>query len=323
MFKFTTKPSVGIHIKDHVIRFVSMRGSSLANVESFGEKYLPKGVIEKGKIVQADVFEEMMLDCVKKWNLKNKEVMFFVPDSSVFFRKLSIPADIKEEEIRGYLNFEIGASIHLPFDEAYFDYHVLETNEADEKRQILFFATPELLIKDYAKRLESVKLKPIAADISGLSLYRFFQQNSEAGDRDHFLFIEWDVTSINLSIFHDDIPVFMRHIPQILEETDWDVKIGEDHTTLVCKNDVKIDGEISDHILEVERVLNFYKYSMNQGQKEITNIVLTGDHPKLATLIKDRLAEINTNSSLKVIEDLQVELHPHYILPLSLCLKEV
>ena len=295
-------------------------------VKGYGEQMIPKGVIEKGKIVDEEAFDKVMEKCVRKWRLKNKQVKFFVPDAFLFFRKLNIPADVVDDEVRGYLNFEIGTSIHLPFEEVYFDFHFLPT-ESEEGRDILFFATPEPLMIEYRKKLEQFKLKPIAAEVSPLCAYHLFSNLDLANEEEHYLMIEWDLTSINMSIFHNHLPVFMRHIPNILSEKDWEEDIVDGIPTLVPINKEKINMEITDQLSEIERVMNFYRYSLQQGASQITKIILVGDHPLLHS-IKEQLTQydlpIQTLGVKEIGPDFQkLGLHTRYMLPLSLCLKEV
>ncbi|MBU9711017.1 type IV pilus biogenesis protein PilM [Evansella tamaricis] len=320
------KASNAIQIKDHAIRYVAAKNPSISAVKSFGEKFLPKGIIEKGKIVDEKAFDDILEECVKEWKLKNKEVKFFTPDSSVFFRKLTIPLDIPDDEVRGYLNFEIGTSIHLPFEDAYFDFHFLPQT-SEENREILFFATPEALMKQYRKKLEEFKLKPIVADVSSLCIYNLFSILGMADEKEHYLVVEWDLTSINLSIFHQHIPVFMRNITQNFEEDDWEMGRWGEVVDLHCKDKEKIEMQIKDNLSEMERVMNFYKYSLHQGEKEITTILVVGDHPMLAS-IKKSISEydvpmISLNERELGFHYEKLGIHSNYMLPLSLCLKEV
>ncbi len=66
---------------------------------------------------------------------------------------------------------------------------------------------------------------------------------------------------------------------------------------------------------------------MNQGEKEVTKIFLTGDHPKLLLIQKmlhDSLGiQVETVNSLDFLSKVNMELPHRFILPLSLCLKEV
>ncbi|MCD8509096.1 MAG: hypothetical protein LRY73_03895 [Bacillus sp. (in: Bacteria)] len=192
--------------------------------------------------------------------------------------------------------------------------------ENDAQREILFFATPASIMKDYNDLFEELNLTPIVADVSSLSFYRLFYELTEAGEDQHFLFVEWDLSSLNLCIFHRDKPVFMRHISQKFTYDDWTMEHEGGITHLHCNNDEKVEKEINEQLQEVERVMNFYKYTFNKGEDEITNIILAGDHPKLQ-YIRNSLDEID--GTVKSLDEMDLGIHYHYILPLSLCLKEV
>ncbi len=312
-----------------MIRYIAAKSPTISSIKGYDEYLLPKGIIERGKIVDRPAFNEIMTDCVKKWQLKYKEVKFFVPDSSLFFRKLTIPSNIPDDDVRGYLNFEIGSNIHLPFEDAYFDFQFLTTDEENEgaDKEILFFATPEPLIREYQEILEKLKLRPIVADVSSLCIHQLYSTLQGYDPEEHYLFVEWDLTSINLSIFQNHLPVFMRHIPLTMGEEDWEVEVEEDKHILICKNEERILMEMTDQLSEIERVMNFYKYSLQQGEKEITTIVLVGDHPMLST-IKERMSIYGTKLNLLTEKDLGLnsqrpDVSTGFVVPLSLCLKEV
>src|SRR5690606_19109049 len=111
-----------IIIKDHVIRYVGIKDSNPLVVQRFRERYLPKGIVIEGKIQDRETLTLILEECVADWGIKNKEVRFIIPDSFVVIRKTAIPADVEEDEISGFLYLELGASIHLPFEDPVIDY---------------------------------------------------------------------------------------------------------------------------------------------------------------------------------------------------------
>ncbi|MEH7504262.1 hypothetical protein V7152_19980 [Neobacillus drentensis] len=76
--------------------------------------------------------------------LSKRTVRFLVPDPFVLIRKIAIPKDINEEEIRGYI-YGNWTSIHMPFEEPEFDYF-LQENSDSETNDLLLFAAPENVI---------------------------------------------------------------------------------------------------------------------------------------------------------------------------------
>ncbi|PYZ93631.1 hypothetical protein CR194_10760 [Salipaludibacillus keqinensis] len=324
---FGKKDHVSLQIKDHVFRCVVTKQASVDSITDYFERVIPEGILEKGKIIDAESFELFLAECVTEWKLKRKDIKFLVPDSSIFFRQLEVPKELSKEEIRGYINFEIGSTIHLPFDEAYFDFHLLEEQEEEETKQILLFAVPEQLINEYVAHFESEKMVPIVADVAPLSLYRLYMQDHMDDTEEQVMYLEWDLSSVNISIFHDHKPVFMRNIVQFFSREDWEVTQQENIAEWVCKQDEKVEGELKGSLVEIERVIDFYKYTMNKGEKEVTKIFLTGDHPMMLLLhkwLEDTLGiPVKTEKSLDIISKVNMDVPHRFILPLSLCLKEV
>ncbi|MEH7223086.1 pilus assembly protein PilM [Bacillus sp. JJ1566] len=321
---FTLFPSnkiANIVIKDHAIRYVGVKRSNPITVQKFREKYLPPGIIQDGKIIERDTLHLILEECVTDWGIKNAQVQFIIPDPFVVIRKISIPNDVKDDEIIGYIYLELGATIHLPFSEPVLDFKVL--SEDEKKKEVLIFAAPEDIAFEYSSLLEDVSLKPIAADISPLCMYRLFHFCQKTNGEEHSLLLQFDLQSANLSIFHQDIPLFMRHLTLETSLDDWAIQPNSSNTLAVIKwnsHQSKLEVLMDEMIKEIEHVMNFYSFNMTQGKERISKILVSGDHPNLPDI-----------SSI-LIERYEIPVHKidnfdklpsHYYLPLGLALKEV
>lgn len=254
-----------IIIKDYAIRYVEIKQGNPVILSKCEEKLIPPGLIVDGKIKNADTLSLILDECVSDWGIKGRRVRFNVPDSHVVIRKVQIPLDVKEDEIRGYLYVEMGSTIHLPFDEAVFDYVILSKSE--KVQNVLLFASSEELVQDYTDILIDAHLKPTVADISSLCCYRLYDRNT-GGHKDLKLLIQFDLFSENLAIFKDDKPEFMR---QLLKE-EWNEAESSKE---------KWHARIEEVIKEIEHVLNFYRFSINKENEEVRHFIITGDHPLL------------------------------------------
>jgi type IV pilus assembly protein PilM len=316
LFSFQRKIA-NIVVKDHVIRYVELKQRHPLVVHKCGERWLPEGVVREGKIVDEERFMLIMEECVAEWKLKNRRIRFLVPDPFIVIRKISLPADLQQDEIRGYLFMELGSSIHLPFEEAVFDFIVLERKK--EKLDVLLFAAPESIVMKYAELFEQVKLKPIVADISPLSLYRLFYEYGQADENDHLLFVQFDLSSLNVSVFHQHTPIFTRQLAFDSHFADWErTEAGWKWT----KQTEQPEWQLEDIYKEMERFMNFYRFSLHQGNEQITRIVMTGDHPLLSTLsdmLRERL-DVPVEEMTVSTEGQKVE--RSYYLALGLALKE-
>lgn len=327
MLPFGKKKVANIIIKDHVIRYLIANNHRIDQIRAYGERYLPSGVIHNGKIVDEDTFKMLFEECVDTWKLKKTNVQFTVPDATVFFRKITIPSSVPVDEIRGYLLFEMGSSIHLPFEDPVFDYHVLAQTE--EGTEILLFASPSDTLQQCMEIFDECKLEAVAADVSTLALYRLCHQLELVKEEEHTLLIEYDVISVNLAIFYQNIPYFIRHLS--LNPNMNDYKIATEFTEapkLEFVGDESLAlGQINDTVTEVERLLNFYKFSIQHGKAGVSKIILAGDHSFLHE-VKNKLQN-DLQITVESLADKQIydsngnELTTQYMLTLGLALKEV
>ncbi|WP_096153183.1 MULTISPECIES: type IV pilus biogenesis protein PilM [Bacillus] len=319
----SNKNIINLIIKDHVIRLIELKSTAPLTVKRLEERFLPLNIIKDGKIVDATKLKQIINELVKKWGLKNKQIRFTVPDAYVITRKVSIPSTVLDDEIVGHLYLELGASIHLPFDDPVFDVHILSRDE--EKTEVILFASPEDMVMEYASLLEENKMVPIAADISPLCLYRFYHHFGNVNEGDNLLFIQFDLSSITLSIFKDNVPLFVRTVNLTQETKVWEVT--RTNSSIEWTGDiVQFNVFLEDFITEIQRVMNFFRYSLNQGDQEVNKLVLFGDHPNLP-LVESKLTE-RINATISTVENEvktqdQEVVDARYYYGLGLALKEV
>lgn len=313
-------------IKDHVIRYAELKDARSLAVSKAYERYLPKGIIENGKIVDSETLSMILDECVLDWGLKRTKVRFVVPDARVVIRHQTLPESLDDDEIKGYLYMEIGSSIHLPFEDAIFDFVV--TGRTERQTDIILFAAPEELVLHYSEVLQEAKLQPVAADVSPLCLYRLCHHEDLIAKDVHQMFVQIDLLSVNVSVFHEHQPTFMRHIPLEDQLENWNV-IHDGNQAFLEKVDGKewLLGKFNDIYKEVERIINFYKFSMNEGKTGISKLIVTGDHPYCLELFERLQENVSLPAQMMDISMQQKEgsneVDRRYYLALGLALKEV
>ncbi|UTW68941.1 hypothetical protein KHA80_17075 [Anaerobacillus sp. HL2] len=109
-------------------------------------------------------------------------------------------------------------------------------------KSYFFFASPEKTVLEYEELLESAGLKPVVADISALSAYRLYHFLDMSSAKDHLMYFQFSINSINVSIFHHHKPVFMRQINVVDLDNLWVEKLDENgELTIKCQNIDKND----------------------------------------------------------------------------------
>ncbi len=277
------KRSLPIYLvfQDDCIRYVKMRNQSPTAIHKFGETKLPPGVIQKGRIIDKTALSKAVASCVNHWKIKGKQIRFAIPDAISFIRKIPIPSAIPDKELDGYIQVELGASIHVPFDEPVFDLHKLEQGE--ENTDYLLFAAPEKVMLDYVDVLKEAKLKPVDAELSSLSIYRLYHELGLVDKGKRYLLLGLERDGINGSAFHQHTPVFTRFIPLNT--------IGQLSSTEL-HDFFDMESRWNEVNTELGRIMNFYQFSLSDGE-EFDAILLSGDHPQIDHFIDKVNAEYN------------------------------
>jgi type IV pilus assembly protein PilM len=273
-------------INDHVIRYVLSTHSSKGLVyKSYGERYLPSGMIIEGKIIERETLLMILEECISDWKLRGKSLLFTVPDSAVVVRRVEVEDEVPDDEVKGHLYLELSETLHLPFDEPVFDINIV--GQTNGKKDVILIGTPEDTINDYKELFQEVKLKPVVADLSSLAVYRLLFHLDMANPSEHLLSLQLTVDSMNVTIFHKHVPVFTRHVKLAIENGSWEVKRDlESHDQLYWHGDrIEVERQLLDAISELERIMNFYRFSLTKGKDQISKLSITGDHPELLSFI--------------------------------------
>ena len=281
---FSNRKTINLVIDDYALRMVELAGGD-KKIRSLKEKLIPKGLLEHGRILDEMEFYHFMQETVQEWKIQRRNVRFYAPDSLIIMKKVEFPADLEDEDITGHFYMELGRSLYLPFENPIFDIFPLPLKDsAAETREGLLFAAPEEEIRKISDILEDVSLNPIAVDLRPIGIYRYYyHQKPTLNPNDTYLFIELNLKSIHISIFSSHRPEFLRYSDLDVSDQDWKARFLE-HGVIQWEyigDENRLKGLIDDQMIELERILNFYRFSIHKGKKEVTNIYLLGDFPDL------------------------------------------
>jgi type IV pilus assembly protein PilM len=320
--------SINLYISNYSIQLLELKSTDPLIVNRFVECYLPDGTIVDGTIKDFEKLSMIVEQCISDWGIKRKKIRFITPDAFVMVRKVKIPLELNDDEIKGYLYLELGHNIHLPFEEPVFDFVPLEQTE--NEKEILLFAAPESIIKQYTDLFASIKLDPCAADLSALCSYRFLFEKGQVTAKENTLHLEIKLDSINFSIFENLKPIFTRHMQLEGMMKNWKYKL-EPESKLYYQYELTDKDTLTSHfrdvIKEVEKIINFYRFSIHQGNKQITQIILVGDNPYIADFTEMLKDEVNSITILydhnKVYTPKNLAVPSKFHTVLGLALKEV
>ena len=140
--------------------------------------------------------------------------------------------------------------------------------------------------------LEKASLKPVVADISALSLYRLVASDASISkdSDDHLLLLQWNPTDYSMTVFKQDTPQFNRHTRSQRLADMW--QIDEAGKFEWKGSEEGLEDVMDEQINMLERFLEFYQYTVMNGERSISHIVLCGYYPDLNQVkqsLEDRL----------------------------------
>ena len=325
-FTARKRPHISIELNDYVLRALVARGPDLGQAECY-DIPLARGIVEDGVIVDEMALFEVIKAQVPMWGGKRQHVRFFVPDTSVLLKTIEHPEDIKEpKELRGYVQLEVGHSIRLPFQEPLVD--VADPDPEDGRA--LLFATPPEEVRKFMDIVLDNHLKPRVADIRALANLRLLESLDLLDSRRTYLVADWSINELSICIYSQGEVEFLRFQTIATELEKWHIEHdgnGEHDISFIYNGDLQeYLMTVTDQMLELDRVMNFFKFSLHKGERSVDDIIILGDNPLLHQ-IAAFLTENFDNTVIEVNDDLIGKKYPgfkakHATL-LGLALKEV
>lgn len=283
---FGKKPNVYMVFTDRSFRYLVM--------DSMNETLLDKNeivfdtpIIEDGRVVNEQQVHSVLTNLVKNNEWKKSKLYFIVPDQFVTMKQEEVPAQLTYEEAKEYIKLQIGNTIRLPFKNPMIDFEPLDVSEEERdsnQQKILLFAYPKQRIQQLQRLFEDVGLLPEMADVSFLSVYRAYEHlnkmNVAQEEKQHLLMIQWHKFDIALTVFHNRVPQFNRHTHLPGAAQSWK-KNPETNEWQWLRDQEAMDRIIEEQLMAIERFMDFYRYSVMDGEASVTDILLKGGFPKL------------------------------------------
>ncbi|MFB1051777.1 type IV pilus biogenesis protein PilM [Paraliobacillus sp. JSM ZJ581] len=278
------KDRINLMLTDHVVRYLYQNNQT----SDHGEIKLEPGLIEDGKIIDKPRFIGVLKALVKEKNWRNKEVAFCVPDAFVTLRDEAVPKQLSGEEIKQYIEMELDNSIRLPFKNPVIDYEIIKQEE--DLSHILLFAYPKDRLESYIDVFHQANCKLTIADFSFLSVYRVFATHDLINKEAHLLLIQWRKADIVLTVFHNDRPIFNRHIYLEGASVSNNYHQEEDNASNSIDQE-PFQSIVEEQFVTIERFMDFYQYSITNNSAQIDRMALAGDskyHLKIKSLLEER-----------------------------------
>lgn len=302
-------PLIGIDISSTSVKMMelSKTGSSY-RIEGIAVEPLPANAIVEKSIAEIETVGESVKRALSKSKIKSKNVAIAVAGSSVITKKITMPANLSDDEMEGQIQLEADQYIPYPLEEVALDFQVTGVTENNpETVDVLLAACRSENVDDRVAAIELAGLTAKIVDIEAYTIETAFSvmapQMPDEGMGKTIAIIDIGATMTSLSVINNHNLVYTREQnfggKQLTEEIMRRYGLSYDEAGL-AKRQGGLPDNYEPEVLnpfkettaqQVSRFLQFF-YSAGGDVGDIDHLVLAGGTaclPDLAELTESHI----------------------------------
>lgn len=259
---FLLVPSFGLNISDQSLKFAKIVASKGGlKLDRYGERKIPLGVVESGKIKDLKKMEEILTSLKKEENLKSARVS--LPEELIYIFKLKL--EKKEiENIRESIELSLEEYVPLQAENAIFDYELL--NENAQFLEVQVAVIQKNIIEDYIAVFQRSGISVLAFELEAQALARVVIKR---GDPETYMLVDFGEKNTGISIVSNGIVEFTST-----------VDVGGQMLTGMIQKSLKVTFE------EAEKIKKKYGLQRNMENKEIFPTLLNN-----VSILRDEISK--------------------------------
>lgn len=247
---FLSMPSFGLDLSDESIKFISPVVTKKGiRFNKHGERKIPPGIIESGKIKDPRRLEEILSSLRKEEGIKSVRVS--LPEEQVYLFKMRLE---KEElnNIRESIELSLEEHIPIPAPDAIFDYEIL--NEDAKSLRVQVAAIPKNVIENYLSVFKNSSISVSSFELEAQAISRAVVKK---GDPDTYMIVDFGQKRTGIFIVSKGMVMFTSTL-----------EVGGFVLTEMIEKNFKIS------FAEAEEIKKNYGLQRNVANKEIFSVLL-------------------------------------------------
>ncbi len=248
---FLSASSLGLDISDASLKFVGLVATRHGiKMNRYGERKIPTGIIESGKIKDAKRLEEVLSA------LRKEEGVHFVrvslPEEQVYSYQLRLEK-AGLEHVRESIELTLEEHIPIPAQDSIFDYEIFA--EDKDYLELQVSAIPKNIIETYLSVFQNSLISVQSFELEAQAIARAVIPR---GDTDTYMIVDFGQTRSGIFIVSRGVVVFTSTL-----------EVGGLMLTNMIEKNFKVSFE------EAEKMKRKYGLERNTDNKEIFSVLLS------------------------------------------------
>ncbi len=247
---FLTLPSFGVDISDESLKFMQLvKTKNGLRAGRHGEKKIPSGVIESGKITDPKRLEEILSLLRREEGVRSVRVS--LPEEQVYIFRLHIDKS-GLTHIREAIELSLEEHIPIPAQDAIFDYEILSEDVKSFFLEVQ--AIPKNVIEEYLSVFAKAMITVSSFELEAQAISRTVIQK---GDPDTYMIVDFGEKRTGIFIISNGVTMFASTLD-----------VGGGMLTSMIQKSFKVSSE------EAEQMKKLYGLQRNVANKEIFAVLL-------------------------------------------------
>jgi len=248
--KFLTVQSFGLDISDESIKFVQLISKkNVLKLGKYGERKIPAGIIESGRIKDLKRLEEILSSIKKEEKIKSVRVS--LPEEQMYLFEVRIEK-AGLENIRDSIGLSLEEYIPIPAQDTIFDYEILKEDEKGFNVQVS--AISQNVIEGYLSVLKNSSIDVESFELEAQAISRAVIKK---GDLDTYMIVDFGEKRTGIFIASRGVVMFTSTLD-----------VGGSLLTGMIQKNFKISFE------EAEKIKRKYGLERNTENKEMFSVLL-------------------------------------------------
>lgn len=247
---FLSMPSFGLDISDESAKFISLVFTKYGvRMKKYGERKIPSGIIEMGKIKDSKRLEDFLSSLCKEEGIKSVRVS--LPEEQIYLFKMRLDK-LELTNIREGIELSLEEHIPIPAPDAIFDYEILD--EKSDSLQVQVAAIPTNIIQNYLSVFKNSSVSVPSFELEAQAVSRAVIKK---GDLDTYMIVDFGEKRTGIFIISRGIVMFTSTL---------------DVGGVILNNMIQKSFKVS--LKEAEKMKKVYGLQRNVANKEIFAVLL-------------------------------------------------
>lgn len=259
---FLSMPSFGLDISDESLKFVEIVNTANGiRMGRHGERKIPPGIIESGKIKDPKQMETLLMEVRKEFGVKSVRVS--LPEGQIYLFKLRLEKT-GLEHVREAIELSLEEHIPIPAQDAIFDYEII--SEDAQYLHIQVTSIPKSVLENYLVVFRNAGVWVKSFELEGQAISRAIVKKGDPGT---YMIVDFGEKSTGISILSNGVVMFTSTL---------DVG-GSTLDNMISKN-------FNVTLPEAEKIKKEYGLQRNMPNKEIFPVLLNS-----VSILRDEISK--------------------------------